>query len=54
MGTDGSGGQIWQFRRHYSAPMGGVVGERVQGFWSGARGGGEKVFMVMVVIVSLG
>ena len=33
---------------HCSAPMG-VAGERAQGFWSGARGGGEKVSIVMVM-----
>jgi hypothetical protein len=37
MGTVGSGGRIQRYHRHGSAPMG-VVGERAQGFWSGARG----------------
>jgi hypothetical protein len=32
----------------------GVVGEGVQGFWSGARGGGEKVSIVVVLIGSMG
>jgi len=42
-------------RRHYCACMGVViVSEGAQEFWLGARGGGEKVSMVMVSIGSLG
>jgi hypothetical protein len=38
MDTVGSGGRIQRSNCHYIARMG-VVGEGVQGFWSGARGG---------------
>ena len=41
MGTIGRAGQIWRSHLHCCAPMG-VGGEGAQGFWSGARGGGEK------------
>ena len=41
MDTAGSGGLIWWFCCHCDACMG-VVGDGLQGFWSGARGGGEK------------
>jgi hypothetical protein len=58
MGTVGRGaGRIRCSHRHYSAHMGmGVVvfGEGAQRFWLGARGGGEKLSMVMVVIGTLG
>jgi hypothetical protein len=43
--------EMWSnlaIHHHCSAPMG-VAGERAQGFWSGARGGGEKVSIVMVM-----
>ena len=53
MGTVGRGGQIWRSHRHGCAPMG-VVGERVQGIWSGARGGGEKVSTMLVSIGTMG
>ena len=41
MDTFGSNDQIWQFHHHGCTCIG-VVSERAQGFWSGARGGGEK------------
>ena len=41
MGTIGRSGQIRRSNRHYCARMG-VVGEGLQRFWSGARGGGRK------------
>ena len=53
IGTVGRGGRIWRSHHHYCARMG-VVGEGGQGFWLGARGGREKVSMVMVVIGTLG
>jgi hypothetical protein len=53
IGTVGSSGQILQCHHNGDACMG-AVGERAQGFWSGARGGGEKVSMPMVLIGSLG
>ena len=53
MGTVGRGGQIRCFHRHYCARMG-VVGEGAQGFWSGARGGGEKVSTMLVLIGTVG
>jgi len=31
-----------------------VVGEGAQGFWSGARGGGEKVSTMLVLIGMMG
>ena len=53
-GTVGRGGRVQRsHHRHYCARMG-VVGEGGQGFWLGARGGREKVSMVMVVIGTLG
>ena len=58
MGTVGRGaGQIRRSHRHYCAHMGMgvvVVGEGAQRFWLGARGGEEKLSMVMVVIGTLG
>ena len=53
MGTIGRSGQIRRSHRHYCARMG-VVGEGAQGFWSGARGGGEKVFTMLVLIGTVG
>ena len=53
MGTVGIADQI-QRSHHQDVACMGVVGEGAQGFWSGARGGGEKVCMVMVPIGSLG
>jgi hypothetical protein len=53
MGTVGHGGPIRCSHHHYCTRMG-VVGEGAQGIWSGARGGGEKVSMVMVMIGTLG
>ena len=38
---------------HYCTCMG-VVGEGSQGFWSGARGGGEKVSTMLVLIGTVG
>jgi len=32
----------------------GVFGEGAQGFWSGARGGGEKVSITLVTIGTMG
>jgi hypothetical protein len=53
-GTVGRGGRVRRsHRRHYCARMG-VVGEGSQGFWSGARGGGEKVSTMLVSIGTLG
>ena len=49
MGTVGRGGRIRHSHRHVVARMG-VVGEGAQGFWSGARGGGEKVSTMLVSI----
>jgi hypothetical protein len=49
MGTVGRGGRIRRSRRHVVARMG-VVGEGAQGFWSRARGGGEKVSTMLVSI----
>ena len=57
MGTVGCSGQILRSHRHYCAHMGMgvvVVGEGAQRFWLGARGGEEKLSMVMVVIGTLG
>jgi len=53
MGTVGRGGQIWRSHHHYCARMG-VIGEGAQGFWSGARGGGEKVSTMLVSIGTVG
>ena len=54
MGTVlGRGGRIWRSHRHYCARMG-VVGEGAQRFWSGARGGGEKVSTMLVLIGTMG
>ena len=53
MGTVGRGGRIWRSHRHCCARMG-VVGEGAQGFWSGARGGGEKVSITLVLIGTMG
>ena len=47
-----SASQIWHSHHQHHACMG-VVGEGAQGFWLGARGGGEKVSMVVVLIGSL-
>ena len=52
MGTVGRGGRIRRSHRHCGALMG-VVGEGAQGFWLGARGGGEKVSITLVTIGSL-
>ena len=52
MGTVGRGGRIQCSGCHYCARVG-VVGEGAQGFWSGARGGGEKA-STMLVLVSIG
>ena len=49
MGTVGHGGRIQRSGHHYCARVG-VVGEGAQGFWWGARGGGEKVSTMMVSI----
>ena len=49
MGTVGRGGRIRRSHCHYCACMG-VIGEGAQGFWSGARGGGEKVSTMLVSI----
>ena len=53
MGTVGRGGRIRRSHHHCCALMG-VVGEGVQGFWSGARGGGEKVSTMLVSIGMMG
>ena len=53
IGTVGRGGQIRRYHRHCCARMG-VVGERAQGFWSGAREGGEKVSTMLVKIGTMG
>ena len=53
MGTVGRGGRIWRSHHHYCACMA-VVSEREQGFWSGARGGGEKVSTMLVSIGTVG
>jgi len=53
MGTVGRGGRIRRSHRHCCALMG-VVGEGAQGFWSGARGGGEKVSTMLVSIGTMG
>ena len=42
MGTVGRGGRVRRSHRHYCPLMVGDVGEGVQGFWSGARGGEKK------------
>ena len=52
MGTVGCGGPMWCSHHHYCTCMG-VVGEGAQGIWSGARGRGEKVSMVMGMIGTL-
>jgi hypothetical protein len=49
MGTFERGGQTRRSHHHYCAPLG-VVGEGGQGFWSGAKGGGEKVSTMLVSI----
>jgi hypothetical protein len=49
MGTVGRSGQTRRSHHHYCACMG-VIGEGAQGFWSGARGGGEKVSTMLVSI----
>jgi hypothetical protein len=46
MGTVGSGGQVWCYHHHGAASTG-VVGERAQGFWLGARWEGEKLLQLM-------
>ena len=52
MGT-GRSGRIRCSHHHCCARMG-VVGEGAQGFWSGARGGGEKVSTMLVSIGTVG
>jgi hypothetical protein len=54
MGTVGRGGRVRRSHRHYCALMVGDAGGGVQGFWSGARGGGEKVSTMLVSIGTLG
>jgi len=49
MGTVGHSGRIRCSHRHVVARMG-VFGEGAQGFWSGARGGGEKMSITLVLI----
>ena len=46
VGTVGSGGQIQRSHQKECAHMG-VVGERAQGFWLGARWEGEKLLQLM-------
>jgi len=53
MGIFGRGGRVRRSHRHYCARMG-VVGEGAQGFWSGVRGGGEKVSTMLVSIGTVG
>jgi hypothetical protein len=53
MGTVGHGGRIRRSHCHYCVHMG-VVGEGAQGFWSGARGGEEKVSTMLVSIGKVG
>ena len=53
MGTVGRGGRIWRSYHHCCACMG-IVSEGAQGFWSGARGGGEKVSTMLVLIGTVG
>ena len=53
MGTVGRGGRIRRSHCHRCSRMG-VVGEGAQGFWSGARGGGEKVSTMLVLIGTMG
>jgi hypothetical protein len=51
--TVGRGGRIRRSHHHYCARMG-VAGEGTQGFWSGARGGGDKVSTMLVSIGMVG
>jgi hypothetical protein len=53
MGTIGRGGRLWCSHHHCCTCMG-VFGEGAQGFWSGARGGGEKVSTMLVSIGTMG
>ena len=54
MGTVGvgRGGQVQRSHHHYCTRMD-VVDEGAQGIWSGARGGGEKVSTMLVLIGTL-